>query len=171
MSVAELAERAGMSERTVYRHFPTRVDLLAAAGAWINDNVFNYIEHVSIDDLPEVFRRVCRRFDEQPELAYAIARSRLGHSMRIGFRAEVLKHNRESIDELANHLTERERRQVAAIVAHLDNVLTWSTMREELGMDGDEMADTVEWVLSLVLDDVRKRNQEAAMEQKAAQSK
>ena len=40
VSMAEIAKRAKVAERTIYRHFKTRAELLAAAGEWIEDNVF-----------------------------------------------------------------------------------------------------------------------------------
>src|SRR5437764_5239164 len=93
VSVSMVAARAGIADRTVYRHFPTRLELLAAAGQWINDNVFSYVHPASLDELPAVFREVCRRFDRQPNLAYAIALSRLGRSVRAGFRQHILDEN------------------------------------------------------------------------------
>lgn len=44
VSMADVAARAGTSERTVHRHYPTRVDLYAAAGEYINSEVFGLIE-------------------------------------------------------------------------------------------------------------------------------
>src|SRR3954470_702321 len=40
VSMADIARRANVAERTIYRHFKTRTELLAAAGEWIEDNVF-----------------------------------------------------------------------------------------------------------------------------------
>ncbi|MGC2781229.1 MAG: helix-turn-helix domain-containing protein, partial [Bradyrhizobium sp.] len=42
-SMAAVARRAGIAERTIYRHFKSRAELMDAAGEWIEDNVFGYI--------------------------------------------------------------------------------------------------------------------------------
>lgn len=163
-AISDVAARAGVSERTVYRHYPTKVELMAAAGAWINDTVFNYIHPKSVDDLAAVYREVCRRFDESPNLAYAIALGRIGRSVRQGFRAEMLEHNRQTLAPVTDHLGEEEVRRAEAVVAYLDNVLAWTVMREEFGLDADQVADAVEWVLTLVIGDLKRRNRRAAKE-------
>ncbi|TWP35161.1 TetR/AcrR family transcriptional regulator [Leekyejoonella antrihumi] len=158
VAIAAVAERAGVSERTVYRHFPTRVDLLAAAGEWINDNVFSYVHPASLNELPAVFREVCHRFDRQPNLAYAIALSRLGRSVRVGFRRHILEVNSQAIADATRHLPPAEARRAEAVLGYLDNVLAWATMREEQDMSGDEVADAVEWAMTTLLADLHRRN-------------
>ncbi|MEV8566707.1 helix-turn-helix domain-containing protein [Streptomyces sp. NPDC051322] len=170
VSVSAVAEQAGITDRTVYRHFPTRVDLQAAAGQWINDNVFRYVHPSSLDELPTVFREACRRFDQQPNLAYAIALSRLGRSVRAGFRQHVLAENSKALEQVAPHLPPRERRRAEAVLAYLDNVLAWATMREELDLSGEEVADAVEWAMTTLLADLRRRNNEAADTSSTARS-
>lgn len=164
VSVASVAQRAGMAERTVYRHFPTRVDLLAAAGTWINDNVFRYLPPESLDALPRAFREVCHGFDRQPNLAYAIAMSRLGRSVRVGFRRRVLDENHRALAEITTHLPAADVRRAEAVLGYLDNVLAWATMREEHGFSGDEVADAVEWAMTTLLADLRRRDEAAADE-------
>ena len=50
VSMAVIAKRANVAERTIYRHFKTRAELLAAAGEWIEDNVFGYVPFTSPDE-------------------------------------------------------------------------------------------------------------------------
>jgi AcrR family transcriptional regulator len=47
-----VARRAGIAERTVFRNYPTRVDLLLATAAWIEATVFAREESHSIFDIP-----------------------------------------------------------------------------------------------------------------------
>lgn len=162
VSVSAVAERADITDRTVYRHFPTRLDLQAAAGQWINDNVFRYVQPSSLDDLPSVFREVCRQFDQQPNLAYAIALSRLGRSVRAGFRQDVLAENSRKLAQVAPNLPPQDLRRAEAVLGYLDNVLAWATMREEQNLSGEEVADAVGWAMTTLLADLRRRNDEAA---------
>src|SRR5918996_3715435 len=69
ISVPEVAQAAGVSLRTVYRHFPTREELFAAAAEWINEQILGGIPFDETEEeLGEVFRQACERFDEQPKL-------------------------------------------------------------------------------------------------------
>src|SRR6516225_1485734 len=57
VSMAAVAKRAKVAERTIYRHFKTRAELFAAAGEWIENNIFSYIPFSSPDQLPGIFRK------------------------------------------------------------------------------------------------------------------
>lgn len=161
VSMASLAREAKVAERTIFRHFPTRADLVAAVGEWISDNVFRLVPSATPEDLPEGFRHACAMFDRNPKLAHAIAINRLGRSARSGFRKRFIASNREVLSPLIDDLEAGEARRTEAVVAYLDNVLAWHTMREEFGMSGAEVADGIEWVLRLVFDDLRRRNSAA----------
>ena len=51
-SVPKVAKRAGVSTRTVYRHFPTRDDLLDAVGARLIDRAPHPAPPESFDEMP-----------------------------------------------------------------------------------------------------------------------
>jgi AcrR family transcriptional regulator len=162
VSMAALAVRANVAERTIYRHFNSRADLLSAAGEWIEDNVFAYIPFASPDEMPDLFRGLCKTYDRHPKLARAIAVSRVGRSVRAGFRQRVIDQHRKAMAPLTRHLKPKEVRQAAALVSYLGNVLAWNTMREDFGMSSAEVADAIEWALTTLLKDVRRRDAAAA---------
>ena len=64
VSMAVIAKRANVAERTIYRHFKTRAELLAAAGEWIEDNVFGYVPFCGSADAKRacIGRDDCRRW-------------------------------------------------------------------------------------------------------------
>ncbi len=136
VSMAAIAKRANVAERTIYRHFKTRGELLAAAGEWIEDNVFGYVPFTSPDELPGIFRKLCRSFDRHPHLARAIALTRVGRTVRAGFRRRLIEHHRKAMAPLTRHLKPKEVRQAEA--------------------------DAIEWALSTLLKDVRRRDAAAA---------
>ena len=162
VSMAVLAKRANVAERTIYRHFSTRDELLAAAGEWIEDNVFGYIPFTSPDELPDLFRRLCRSFDRHPHLARAIAMTRVGRTMRKDFRQRLIEQHHKAMAPLTRHLKPKEVRQAEALAAYLNNVLAWSAMREDFGMSSAEIADAVDWAMTTLLKDVRRRDAAAA---------
>ena len=56
-----IALRAGVGERTVFRYYPTRVDLLLATSAWIERTIFTRQESDSIFDVPIAIREAMKR--------------------------------------------------------------------------------------------------------------
>src|SRR5258708_29193217 len=121
--MAAIAKAANVAERTIYRHFKTRAELLAAAGEWIESNVFGYVPFSSPDELPGIFRKLCRSFDRHPHLARAIALTRVGRAMRAGFRKRLIERHREAMAPLTRHLNPKEVRQAEALAPYVNNVL------------------------------------------------
>jgi hypothetical protein len=97
---------------------------------------------------------LCRSFDRHPHLARAIALTRAGRTMRAGFRRRVIDHHRRAMAP--------EVRQAEALATYLNNVLAWSALREDFGMSSAEIADAIEWALTTLLKDVRRRDAAAA---------
>jgi AcrR family transcriptional regulator len=162
VSMAAVAKRAKVAERTIYRHFNTRAELLAAAGEWVEDNVFGYIPFTSPDELPDIFRTLCKRFDRHPHLARALALTRVGRSVRAGFRKHLIEQHHKAMAPLVRHLKPKEVRRAEAMAAYLNNVLAWNALREDFGMSSAEIADTIDWALTTLLKDIRRRDAVAA---------
>lgn len=152
ISMAALARSANVAERTIFRHFPKRTDLIAAAGEWISSKIFRLIPSSRPEDLSNGFRQACVQFDKHPRLAHAIAVSRVGRTARSEFRKQFIESSREVLEPLTEGLSQVERRRAEAVVTYLDNVLAWHTLREEFGMSGPEAADTIQWAMNLVFD-------------------
>lgn len=151
-----IAVRAGVGERTVFRHYPTRVDLLLATAAWVEQTIFTRREPESIFDVPIAIREAMEAYDRRPELAHVVAET----AMRGVNGSEPAPHRdwfdtmlREEVPSLAEH----ERRLLVAALCHLDSSAAWVTMRRELGMDGREIADAAMWAAEAQLDPIRNR--------------
>lgn len=162
ISVPEVAGKSGVSLRTVYRHFPTREELLAAAADWINEQVFGGMAfEQTLEDHPGAIRLACERFDEHPRLARAMALSQAGRSVRSHRRAQRLAALRQALATEVDKVSELERRQAFAVLAYLENVLAWVTMRDEAGIDGREAGEAIEWAMRTLIDDLHRRNRAA----------
>src|SRR3984893_5852642 len=160
--MAAIAKAANVAERTIYRHFKTRAELLAAAGEWVGKRVFGCVQIVSPDELRGSCRKLCRSVDRHPHLARAIALTRVGRAMRAGFRQRLIEHHHTAMVPLTRHLKPKEDRQAEALAAYLNNVLAWSALREDFGMSSAEIADAIDWALTTLLKDVRRRDALAA---------
>jgi AcrR family transcriptional regulator len=151
-----IALRAGIGERTVFRYYPTRVDLLLATSAWIERAIFTRQESDSIFDVPIAIHEAMEGYDRRPELAHVVAET----AMRGVNGSEPAPH-RVRFDTMLRHevpsLDAGQRLRIVAALCHLDSSATWVTMRRELGMSGREIADATTWAAEAILDPIRDR--------------
>jgi AcrR family transcriptional regulator len=155
--VPEVARRAGVSLRTVYRHFPSREELIAAAGEWIGVNVLSAGMADKLDQIPGEYAENAARWDDHPKLVEAMAFSRGANSLRSVRRQQRLETIREALQEVTEGLSEAEAKRAFAVLAYLDNMLAWVTMREEAGLDGKEVGAAVAWAMQVLIEDLHGR--------------
>ncbi|TFD49678.1 TetR/AcrR family transcriptional regulator [Cryobacterium frigoriphilum] len=151
-----IAVRAGVGERTVFRHYPTRIDLLLATAAWIEQTIFSRREPASIFDVPIAIREAMDAYNRRPELAHVVAET----AMR-GVNGAEPAPNRDRFDTMLRaevpSLAAPERRLLVAALCHLDSSATWVTMHRELGMDARDIADAAMWAAEAQLNPIRDR--------------
>ena len=159
VSFRVIALRAGVGERTVFRYYPTRADLLLATSTWIERTIFTRAESGSIFDVPLAIREAMEAYERRPELAYVVAET----AMR-GVNGADPSPQREEFDAMllreVPSLGDEERRAVVAALCHLDSSATWVTMRRELEMSGRDIADAAAWAAEAILDPIRDRGSE-----------
>lgn len=152
-----IALRAGVGERTVFRYYPTRVDLLLATSAWIERTVFTRRVSESLFDVPLAIREAMEAYDLRPELAHVVAEAGLR-----GVNGSEPAPQRALFEKLVRaevpSLDAEERRVLVAGLCHLDSATTWVTMRRELGMNGRDIADAAMWAAEAQLDAIRDRS-------------
>jgi len=158
LTMPEVAEASGVSLRTIYRYYSTREELLEAAGRWIGDELLNHPYPHSLDEVADLYQAGCRDFDERPGLVRALALSQLGQRVRGYRRRERLGAIERALRAELPRLTDEELRQATAVLAYLHNVLAYTTLREENGLTGDEIGESIGWAIRTLVDDLRKRN-------------
>jgi AcrR family transcriptional regulator len=157
LTMPNVAETAGISLRTVYRYYPTREQLLEAAGRWIGSELLGQGYPQSLDDVADTFEDGCREFDRHPGLVRALALSQLGREVRAPRREERLAAIRDALHAEVGDLPERELRHAEAVLAYLHNMLAFTTLREEHGLAAGEVADALGWAIRTLVDDLRRR--------------
>jgi AcrR family transcriptional regulator len=151
----QVAEAAGVSLRTVYRYFPTRVDLLQSAQAWLaefTDGV-RWEDPRTVDDLAGAVPEMGRIFDEHTNVFRALAGDELQEQRRDAVAAAVA--------EVSGNLPPEEARRAEAILGHIRSGRAWLVLHDHYGLDGDEILSTLDWAASTLLEDVRRRNDAA----------
>src|SRR5690242_21800086 len=78
VGMEDLAREAGVSRRTLYRYFPTRADLIAAAGDWVRGHVFNIDSGIAEGGIAASFRAGTERMRGRPKLARALLATESG---------------------------------------------------------------------------------------------
>jgi AcrR family transcriptional regulator len=158
LTMPGVAEASGVSLRTIYRYFPTREELLEAAGRWIGDELLKHPYPRDLDEVADLYQAGVRDFDERPRLVRALAFSQLGRQVRGYRRRERLDAIGQALRAELTELDEHELRRAEAVLAYLHNMLAYTTLREESGLSGEEVAEAIGWAIRALIQDLRTRN-------------
>jgi AcrR family transcriptional regulator len=161
ISMAEVAEAAGMSLRTLYRYFPTRDELLAAAGWEVNRRLGMPARLDSPEDIAKSFWDSSGRLAEQPNLARNVVYTAAGRGAWGPQRAERIQSIEHALEELTSVLPERTAKQVAALIVQLCSTASWVAIADESGLSTTDARLAVKWGLETLL---------LALREKAARS-
>ncbi len=152
-SVARLARRAGVSERTVYRHFPTREALLDGLSEWYNERVADFPDDVAADAIAPTIAQVFADFDAHESLARAVLASPGGREMRRHARAARLARLDAALAPVLKDADPERAAASRALIFALCSAQTWQSMRDEGGLDGATAGRAVARAIELILDD------------------
>ncbi len=164
ITVPRVAAAAGVSVRTVYRHFASREDLIAAAADWISERFLHTPFAQTADEFAANWTAGAKSFDEHPNLVRAMAISRAGNMVRSARRTRRLQAIRQALQDVTGNLPAADQRRAEAVFGYLINMLAWVTMRDENGFSGQETGEAIGWAIQVLLDDLRRRNEAAGAE-------
>jgi hypothetical protein len=151
LTMAGVASRAGVTERTVYRHFGTREALLEAVWprmqALVGSPGFPY----SAAELVGMPRFLFPAFDKQEGTVRASVYSDAGREVRLRANAErqaaMLACVRDALPDLDEHAAWAR----AAAVQLLNSAYAWSVMRDFWGLDGARAGEAASAAISILL--------------------
>lgn len=134
-SLPEVAERAGVSVRTLYRHFGSREHLMEALEAYAVARVTPTppTTLAELVDLPPV---LFATFDAHAPWVVAMVRAGPGSAIRAAGRPGRIALFKALTAPAVEHLAEAEAEAVQALVKHLVSAETWLAMRDDFGVDG-----------------------------------
>jgi AcrR family transcriptional regulator len=147
ISYAELARRAGVSIQTLYRHFPTRGDLLDSLTRRVGAAVGLRDYPHTRDGVTALVRALFPRFDDHAALLTAQIHAGSASTTRAKGRSRRASAFQEVLGTATPHLSAERRRAAAGILHVLVSATTWHRLREELGLDGAASGDITAWAV------------------------
>ena len=167
LTMPAVAAASDVSLRTIYRYYPTREELLEAAGRWIGDELLGHPYPATLDEMADRFEEGAPDFDEHPGLVRAMALSQLGRRIRGYRRGERLEALARALRDELPGLPEDELRRAVAVIAYLHNILAYTTLREENGLSGEEIGRAIGWAIRALVEDLRRNQGEQGRQEHA----
>jgi AcrR family transcriptional regulator len=155
LSMADIAEAAGVSLRTLYRYFPDRAALLQAAGERLYADLGVDFEIAAPQDIASSFRDAARRLSARPKLARALVRSGAGRITRSGVRRQRVEAIRAALEPLAGTMDPDLARHAAAVITHLCSAAAWVAVADESGLPDAEAQEAVAWAIDVLVETLR----------------
>lgn len=132
-----VAARAGVTEMTVYRHFPTRDALLHGLWEGLNRAMGPDLRlPETVAGLREQHLALFRGFDRIPAQILASLTTTQGREMRASLDRRRRKAFLAIVDEHAPGLTGERRRGAAGVLQLLHSAYAWLSLREHWGLSG-----------------------------------
>jgi AcrR family transcriptional regulator len=156
VTTKELARAAGVSERTVYRHFPDRLALVEALSARLEDKAGGAPGAPQTwDDLRSLAVSLMAMLEANHVEARAEA---LLNADPRRYSDETREHTARFRDVLAvtaPELDDGQQRAFAAVLRVLLSAQSWLRMREEHAIPGEASGPILVWAIDALLREVR----------------
>ena len=151
LTMAGVAGRAGVTERTVFRHFASRDALLAAVWPRMQARVRSTGFPHTADALIATPGRLFPAFDKEAKLARASAFSAAGRELRLAANGERQEAMRACVRDAFPDLEEPALTRLAAVVQLIDSVYAWAVMRDFWGLSGADAGKAAAEALAVLL--------------------
>jgi AcrR family transcriptional regulator len=150
LTVRAVAQRAGVNERTVYRHFASERDLHEAVIRRLEEEAGEPMTGLDLEGLPEVTARV---------FSYLSSFALRSHAMPNPTLAAMDQRRREALREAVASATdgwsEADREMAAAMLDVLWTVNAYDRLTAVWGLSADEASEAVAGVVQLLVEAIR----------------
>ena len=153
LSVPAVAREAGVSVPTVYRHFGTKAELLAAMypHAARRAGLDGVPDPTTVGDVKSAVRALIERLDALDDVSRAAYLSPIADEVRhatMPGRFARIRRLGESIDP---PLSSTHLNRITRLLVVLTSQSALRTWRDHLGVSADEAAEDVDWILRAVI--------------------
>ncbi len=154
--VKDLAARAGIAARTIYRHFPDRNALHDGLADRLAESTGPAVTLAEWQTWPELFQSVYADFDRD-EVANTVG-AKL-NAIRARSPADSMRRRQMFHDSIVANFSsfdDAEIEAMLAVVAILGSSRTWLRLKDEFDMPGTQSGPIMRWIMELVLADIEK---------------
>jgi len=158
LTFAKVAKAAGVPERTIYRHFPSKEALHAAIWSWTNERM-GFTGPFPTDEAGYValVRTAHPGFERLAPVIRELLASKDGLAVRLTANDQRRHSALAAVSAAAPDLSTDEVHRVAATLQLLTSASTWQTLHDYWGMDGEEAGETAALAIELLLAGARAR--------------
>ncbi|HJU81734.1 MAG TPA: helix-turn-helix domain-containing protein [Acidimicrobiia bacterium] len=163
-SVQDVADRAGIAHRTVYRHFPTREALVDAVAERFESGVaMNRLgEAETLQALLDELDVLYAWFDSEADLVHAVAVKTLATGKRTGPSQRRSEHWRGVLKAAYPNLAAEDLEPAFIIIRNLLGMVGWHLLTSEPGISSAQAAQAMRRMVEVALVDLERRDKEAA---------
>lgn len=138
LTIAAVARKAAVTERTVYRHFQTREELLASLWPRLSERAAG----AGFPDTPQELARQPRtkfqQLEKEEVLSRFLAFSRQGQELRLSANDQRQKAVLKAVAEARPDLGRADQKRLAALCHLLNSSYAWASLKDFWGMDARE---------------------------------
>lgn len=155
LTLPKLAQAAGVSVPTVYRHFPTLDDLLRAFLEWLRPRIGQTAERFNTESPEQLARMPLEnfpRYDAEAALLRPLMESRAFNRVR---DASISDRARNGAKRLRPHAPGWSDPQLEAMVGAvwvLNSPQVWRWLRDTWGVDNEQAAHAASWAMRTLLE-------------------
>jgi AcrR family transcriptional regulator len=161
VALSQVAADAGISLRTLYRHFPTREAMFDAVGDHVVARMGLPGQIDGADDIGPVFLESARRGAQSPQLVRAMLWTRLGRRARSAHRRRRVEAITAALAGVTSHLPAAEARRRAGALVYLASLPAWITVSEECRLSAEDAQLGIAWAITTLVAELRHENQAA----------
>jgi len=151
-----VAERTGISRRTIYRYFVDREALLGAASAWVRELAGARVSFPkSESDLLDT-QSIYQGLDRIAPIATLVRSTPQGRAMRLAQKKERQERYSKATADAVKDLPKDDQLLATAMLQVL-HTTPWLEMRDHWDLSGEQIAKATGWAIRTLLADLRAR--------------
>lgn len=155
VSIANIAKKAGIAPRTIYRYFPNKASLVLALSKWVSEEMGGNEERRMPIGSPEEYverrKKTFLNFDKHSNLIRAHLSTPIGRETRTSIAKDVLGRLDASISSWDLDLDARSAAKLKVVTYLLFSGEAWQFYKDVGGLTTLESIEASEWALKRIL--------------------